>query len=338
MSIAFLRLDDGLRHALGQRVGDFLVGSDVTDLMLNADGHLWIDRLGSGRSDTGVCMTRNDAEFAMRMLATHAGDVLTRETPLLSATLPNTGERIAGTIQPVTDAPTFAIRIPPKQTFDESDFAFSTHREGHNAQYSPREASIVISGHAGADWRGLSKREAIDRAVSERRNILIAGATGSGKTSLLSSFLKRDSICRDRALLLEDTREVQLAAPDHVRMLTSRSVEMQQLVEHAMRYRPDRLFLGEVRSGKVAISLINALNSGHPGSACTVHANSALLALRKMEVLCRQGCGDPQSEAISEAFGLVIFCRRLPGECPTLTEVISVHGHENGVFLTVDHR
>lgn len=319
-NVAFIRLDDGLRHALGPKVAELLSASDVTDLMLNADGRLWIDRLGSGRSDTGVRMSSPDAEFAMRMLSTHAGDVLTRHSPLLSATLPNSGERIAGTIPPITDAPTFAIRVPPRRTFDENDFAIS----------SCRDESMF-------EWSGLSKREAIDRAIEERRSILVAGATGSGKTSLLSSIFKRSCISSDRALLLEDTREVQLAALDHVRMVTSQTVEMQRLVEHAMRYRPDRLFLGEVRSGGVAISLINALNSGHPGSACTVHANGARLALRKMELLCRQGCGDPQSEAIAEAFGLVIFCMRLPGERPAIADVLSVHGYERGKFLTVSH-
>lgn len=309
-SISAIRLEHGLRSALGHDLLSILDKPDVTDVLLNADGRIWVDRLRTGREYSGLTMESATAAYVLRMLASHSGRPLTESSPLLNATFPTTNERIAGTIYPITMAPTASIRKPPLETFDESAFPYKKYKDKDELQET------------------LLMPEALDMSIRNKKNVLIAGGTGSGKTSLLSSLLKRESIKKDRCIIIEDAHEIQISAEDHVRFLTSREVSQNDLVEHSLRSRPDRLIIGEVRSGKVAVSLINGLNSGHAGSFCTIHADSARKALRRLELLCRQGCGDPQSEAIADAIGCVVYCRRGEDGRREITNVLTVHGYD----------
>lgn len=325
-TVVEMRLDSALRHALGADVARFLDEDGVTDLMLNADGRLWVDRAGHGREDTGRTLATADAEAALRLIAHDCGVPHTRTAPVLSATLPRSGERIAATIPPVTARPTFAIRKPPAVTFELSAFepnggeAFQTAGEGSDDP-SP--------GTVGPALRALRQ------AVAERRNILIAGSTGSGKTSCLSALLRIPSVQRDRCLVLEDTREICIDAPDHVRMLTSPEVSMRALVQLSLRYRPDRIILGEVRSGDAAIELIHAMNTGHSGSFCTVHANSARDALGRLEDLCAEVCPQPPCRSIATAIGCIAFLRRTrTGR--EISEVLFVEGWRDGSYVVRD--
>lgn len=315
-NISAIRLERGLRHALGDEVCAFLNEESVLDLLLNEDGRLWINRIGMGRVDTGSVMTPSAADYALRMLASHAGVVITHEHPLLNATLPTTGERVAGTIAPVTERPTFAIRKPPRKTFKRKEFGFNLR--GAVAQ---NDSWNQLPVHAESDDQA---NDIIDGAVALRKNVMIVGATGSGKTSLLSAFLEEQRIMASRCLVIEDTAEIKIAAPDHVRMMESDNASLRQLVAHSLRYKPDRLIIGECRRGDVAIELLNALNSGHPGSFFTIHADSASQGLRKFSLLCLQGCQDPQTEAIKNAIGCVIFCRSGPTGKPEIGEVMRV--------------
>ncbi|QNT71460.1 ATPase, T2SS/T4P/T4SS family [Defluviicoccus vanus] len=320
MSIVELRLEDGLRHALGADVARLLDEPAVTDLLLNADGRLWVDRTGRGREDTGCTMTAADADAALRLIAHHCGVPLTRTAPVLSATLPRTGERIAATIAPITTRPTFAIRKPPAATFELTAFA-------------PKAAATGTSANRCRHAAESGMFEALRAAVEAHRNILIAGSTGSGKTSLLSALLALPSVQRDRCLVLEDTQEIRIEAPDHVRMLTSADVGMRGLVQLSLRYRPDRIVLGEVRSGDAAMELIHAMNTGHSGSFCTVHANSAPDALGRVEDLCAEVCPQPPCRSIATAIGCIVFVQRTAGG-REITEVVLVDGWQNGKYVT----
>ena len=166
-------------------------------------------------------------------------------------------------------------------------------------------------------------------AIAQRRNLLIAGSTGSGKTSLLSALLKTESVARDRCVVIEDTQEIAIAAPDHVRFLASPEVGMQRLVQLALRYRPDRIILGEVRSGDAALEMLYACNTGHSGSFATIHANSAVDALGRLEDLCSAVCMQPPRRAIATAIGCVVFVERtITGRA--ISEVIEVDGWQEG--------
>jgi type IV secretion system protein VirB11 len=323
-TVVEMRLDSAMRHALGPDVARFLDEDGVTDLMLNADGQLWLDRAGRGREDTGRVLAAADAEAALRLIAHDCGVPLTRTAPVLSATLPRSGERIAATIPPITARPTFAIRKPPAVTFEL-------------AAFKPKGDSLTLEADAEGQQsvapapEGLVLR-ALRQAVAERRNILIAGSTGSGKTSCLSALLQFPSVQADRCLVLEDTREIAIPAPDHVRMLTAPEVTMRALVQLSLRYRPDRIILGEVRSGDAAIELIHAMNTGHSGSFCTVHANSARDALGRLEDLCAEVCPQPPCRSIATAIGCIAFLRRTSAG-REINEVLVVDGWRDGGYV-----
>lgn len=320
-TVVEMRLDSALRHALGPDVARFLDEDGVTDLMLNADGRLWLDRAGQGREDTGRTLGAADAEAALRLIAHHCGVPITRTAPVLSATLPRSGERIAATIPPITARPTFAIRKPPAVTFDLTAF-------------EPKGGEVPAAAEEGRDHPspGHGHLRALRLAVAERRNILIAGSTGSGKTSCLSALLQIPNVQADRCLVLEDTQEIAIPAADHVRMLTSPEVTMRALVQLSLRYRPDRIILGEVRSGDAAIELIHAMNTGHSGSFCTVHANSARDALGRLEDLCAEVCPQPPCRSIATAIGCIIFLQRTPAG-REISEVLFVDGWNGGYVI-----
>lgn len=294
-SAVSLRLDDALRSALGPQVADILEDPQTTDLMRNADGRLFQDRLGSGRADTGHRMSNADTMAALSLLADFCGEPLTRHSPILSTTLPKTGERIAGTIPPVTSAATFAIRKPPQKAFDIS--AFAPAREDAVNRDLP---STAIT----------SELNRLQESVRRKRNILICGSTGSGKTSLASCLLNFSSVTNDRVLILEDTVELQCNADDQVRFLTSQHVDMHALVRLSLRYRPDRIILGELRDGKTAMAYLGALNTGHGGGICTIHANSANDAIMRVESLCGEVCVNIPTRQIRSAIDVVVFVQR----------------------------
>lgn len=303
-NVASLRLDDALRSALGPHVASILNDPLTTDLMRNADGRLWVDHLEGGRVDTGRTMSNADATATLGLLAHSCGVPLTRHSPVISTTLPISGERIAGTIPPVTASPTFAIRKPPSKVFGLEAFAAfgspSVSPECTKAQTSEEttecDRTNIMSG--------------LINAVQERRNILICGSTGSGKTSLASSLLNLASVSSDRVLLLEDTTELQCCAEDQVRFVTTPDVDMHALVRLSLRYRPDRIIVGELRDGATAMAYLGALNTGHGGGICTLHANSASDALMRMESLCSEVCVTIPTRQIRSAIDAVCFVQR----------------------------
>jgi type IV secretion system protein VirB11 len=154
-------------------------------------------------------------------------------------------------------------------------------------------------------------------AVVERKNILVAGGTSSGKTTLANALLAEVGHLDERVILIEDTRELQCPAPDTVALRTrSGSVTMADLVRSTLRLRPDRIVVGEVR-GKEALDMLKAWNTGHPGGITTVHANSALSALYRLEQLIQEAVVSVPRRLIAEAIDTIVFiagrgrCRRI---------------------------
>lgn len=303
------RLYGAFRAALGKEVERLLDDPTLTDLMCNADSKVWSDRLGRGREDTGIIMRQRDIDTALRIVADHAGRLLTRTEPILAATLPITGERIAATIPPVTFAPTFALRKPPGAVFDIEAFA------GGADAVDIGTTNDCIGANGDLLGRVLA-------AVEARKNILIAGGTGSGKTSLLSCLLQLESVKRDRLIAIEDQQELAIGSPDHVRFLTTPEVSTRDLVRLCLRYRPDRILIGEVRSGDAALEMIHANNTGASGSLCTIHANSAADALGRLEDLCSEVCTQTPVRAISAAIDTIVFMARMPDGRRAIREVM----------------
>ncbi|HVQ70171.1 MAG TPA: P-type conjugative transfer ATPase TrbB [Bradyrhizobium sp.] len=278
-----------LRTAMGPAIALALDEPDVVEVLVNPDGRLWLDRHGSGRADTGVVLTPNEAERIIRLVASHIRAEASASFPIVSAELPETGERFEGLLPPVALAACFAIRKPATTTFHLSDYV--------KAQIASPAMAKILS-----------------EAVAEGRNILVAGGTGSGKTTLANALLAEVAGLDQRVVIIEDTRELRCDARDAIALRTKPGVAtLADLVRSTLRLRPDRIVVGEVRGGE-ALDMLKAWNTGHPGGIATVHANSARAALYRIEQLIQEAVTTVPRRLIAEAIDLVVFIKgRGPG-------------------------
>jgi type IV secretion system protein VirB11 len=276
-----------LRQAMGPVIAGALADRLVVEVMVNPDGKIWVDRIGEGRSWTGEHLAAADADRILRLLADHAGEVVTRDSPRISATLPETGERFQGAFMPVVSSPAFAIRKRPEVVFTLAEYV---------AQGTMSEDQATV----------------IREAATDHQNILIVGGTGSGKTTLANAILAEPAFAQDRVVIIEDTAELRCSADDQIQMLTKRTdppVTMTDLVRDTLRLRPDRIIIGEVRDGS-ALDLLKAWNTGHPGGLATIHANSAAEGLTRLEDLIGEVTQRIPYRAIAQAINVIIFIER----------------------------
>jgi type IV secretion system protein VirB11 len=275
-----------LRTALGPVIGEALADPLVIEVMVNPDGAIRLDRLGAGCSDTGQRLAAAEAERIIRLVASHGRAEVHRDAPIVSAELPphgdSAGERFEGLLPPVSTAPCFAIRKPAARVYTLADYV--------SDRIMPAEIARALS-----------------LAVVEKRNILVAGGTSSGKTTLANALLAELAAHDERVIIIEDTRELQCAAVDTVALRTRTGfVSMADLVRSTLRLRPDRIIVGEVR-GPEALDMLKAWNTGHPGGIATVHANSAASALYRLEQLVQEAVVTVPKRLIAEAIDLVVF-------------------------------
>ena len=289
-----------LRTALGPAIARFLEEPTVVEVMLNPDGRIWVDRLSEGLADTGETMTTADGERIVRLVAHHVGAEVHGRAPRVSAELPETGERFEGLLPPVVTAPTFAIRKPAVAVFTLDDY--------------------VVAGVMTAD-----QAEKLRAAVVARANILVAGGTSTGKTTLTNALLVEVAKGADRVVIIEDTRELQCSAPNLVSMRTKEGVAtLSDLVRSSLRLRPDRIPIGEVR-GSEALDLLKAWGTGHPGGIGTIHAGSGIGALRRLEQLIQEAVVTVPRALIAETIDLVaVLAGR--GSSRRLVELARVKG------------
>jgi type IV secretion system protein TrbB len=289
-----------LRTALGPAIALWLEDPSVVEVMLNPDGRLWIDRLAGGLVDTGERLSPGDGERIVRLVAHHVGAEVHPGSPRVSAELPETGERFEGLLPPVVAAPAFAIRKPAVAVFTLDDYV---------------AAGIMRAGQA----------ETLRRAVADRCNILVAGGTSTGKTTLTNALLAEVAKTADRVVLIEDTRELQCKTPNLVALRTKGGVaSLSDLVRSSLRLRPDRIPIGEVR-GAEALDLLKAWGTGHPGGVGTIHAASALGALRRLEQLIQEAVVTVPRALISETIQFIaVLAGR--GSDRRLTELARVEG------------
>ena len=277
-----------LATAFGPVIQAALSDPCVVEIMANPDGRLWLDRLGKGREDTGERLHACDAERVIRLVASHIGRDVTPASPIVSAELPGGGERFEGVMPPVAAAPCFAIRRPAGRVITLEEYVAS---------------GVMSSAHA----------ESLKQAVAERANILVVGGTSSGKTTLANALLAEIAGTGHRVVILEDTRELQCAAPDMVALRTQPGVaSLPDLVRSTLRLRPDRIIVGEVR-GPEALDMLKAWNTGHPGGIVTLHANSAAAGLTRLEHLIGEAARRVPRDLIAEAVDLVVYISRAAG-------------------------
>ena len=269
-----------LRTALGPAIAAWLEDAAIIEVMLNPDGRLWVDRLAGGLADTGERLAAADGERIVRLVAHHVGAEVHPASPRVSAELPETGERFEGLLPPVVTAPAFAIRKPAVAVFTLDDYA----------------AAGIMTG---------VQAEVLRNAVRKRQNILVAGGTSTGKTTLTNALLAEVAKTTDRVVLIEDTRELQCRSPNLVALRTKDGVaSLSDLVRSSLRLRPDRIPIGEVR-GAEALELLKAWGTGHPGGVGTIHAGTALGALRRLEQLIQEAVITVPRALIAETIDVI---------------------------------
>ena len=275
-----------LIHVYGPVIDELLHEPAVTDIMLNADGSLWCEEHGKSRRKVGE-LPAGRAESIIRLLASHMGTEATHEHPTVSGILPGTSARFQGVLPPVSQRPIFAIRKPAQVDYTLDDFV--------NDRILTTYAADIL-------------RDAVERRV----NLLIAGGTGSGKTTLANACLAEPAFCRDRVVLIEDTRELRCFAEDRVELVAPpqlTNVPMEELVRTTLRLFPGRIVIGEVR-GSEALTMIKAWGTGHPGGLCTLHANGPRDALYRIEDLIGEVAVSVPRRSIARAIGLIVFIER----------------------------
>lgn len=302
------RAKEKLRRDLGPLIESALNDPKTVEIMLNADGRLWQERLGETMRCIGSII-EGRAESIIKTVAGFHGKEVTRFNPILEGELPLDGSRFAGQLPPVVSKPTFAIRKKALSVFTLDDYV---------------QSRIMTKAQC----------EVIKNAVDTHRNILVIGGTGSGKTTLVNAIINemvRHSPT-ERVFIIEDTGEIQCSAENCVQYHTTIDVSMTQLLKTTLRMRPDRILVGEVR-GSEALDLLDAWNTGHEGGAATLHANNALSGLHRLKSLISRNPAAPAEiePLIGEAVHCVVHIVRTP-EGRRVEEILSIKGYENGHY------
>ncbi|WP_295807589.1 P-type conjugative transfer ATPase TrbB [uncultured Nitratireductor sp.] len=304
------RLVRKLQDALGETICHALDDPLVVEIMLNPDGRLFVERLGEGIASIGA-LAPGAAEIIIGSVAHALQTEVDASQPIISGELPIGGHRFEGLLPPIVAAPTFTIRRRASRLIPLEEFV---------------RAGIMTHGQV----------IVLRSAVASRMNIVISGGTGSGKTTLANAVIAEIISLSpdDRLVILEDTSEIQYAAENAVALHTSDTVDMARLLKSTMRLRPDRIIVGEVRDG-AALTLLKAWNTGHPGGLTTIHADSAISALCRLEQLTAEVSQQPMREVIGQAVDLVVSIERA-GHGRRVRDVVHVTGFDGGRYTT-DH-
>lgn len=275
---------DMLKTSLGEDVVILLQDPDVIEIMLNPDGKLWAESYDKGKYFTEIIFSENQATNIIKLLAAYYQEIADYEHPEISCELPESGARFQGWLPPVAVSPTFAIRKRATRVFTLDEYVVAKTLTVEQSEYLKNE-------------------------LKNRKNILIAGGTGSGKTTFANALLNELRDCKDRIIVLEDLPELQITAEDCVKLTTTSTVSMRVLVKGVLRMRPDRIIIGEVRDA-AALELLKSWNTGHPGGICTIHANSPEATISRLEDLVQEAVSVIPTRLIKEAIDIIVFMQR----------------------------
>ncbi len=287
-----------------------ILDDSISEVMVNGADQVFIEKAGFLQQVKGVSLGEKSLMVAVKNIARRLGDDISESKPILDSRLPD-GSRVAAVIPPCSlRGVTLTIRK-------------------FNARHFEMEDLI----HAGTLDRDLANR--LEDYVLARKNILISGGTGTGKTTLLNilgKFIPED----ERILLIEDTAEIQMAQPNLVRFEARQAqsgmpaVAIRDLLKAALRHRPDRIILGEIRGGE-AFDLLQLLNTGHSGTLSTIHANSAKQGLARFTSCVLQSGVDLPYRAIKTNIGdslnVIVQVERRPGR-RFISEVLEINSYD----------
>ncbi len=303
------RLIKKIERELGSIALKALRDPNVIEIMLNSDGSLWIEKHGTPMERVGT-INESNARALLGTIASYLDTAVTADNPIIECELPIDGSRFEGLLPPVVSHPSFTIRKKATQIFTLEDYV---------------KNKIITK----------EQFEVIKKAIynpedphQNKKNILIVGGTGSGKTTLTNAVI--DGMVKatpdDRIVIIEDTAEIQCSAKNNVILRSVEKVSMLSLLKATMRLRPDRILVGEVR-GKEALDLLKSWNTGHSGGVATIHANSAKAGLIRMEQLIAEATPSPMQTLIAEAVNVVIFITKT-AKGRIVKEIIEVKGFD----------
>jgi pilus assembly protein CpaF len=287
-----------------------ILDDSISEVMVNGPDQVFIEKAGFLQQVKGVSLGEKSLMVAVKNIARRLGNDISESKPILDSRLPD-GSRVAAVIPPCSlSGVTLTIRKFNTRHFEMQDLI-----------------------NAGTLDRSLANR--LEDYVLARKNILISGVTGTGKTTLLNilgKFIPEDQ----RILLIEDTAEIQMVQPNLVRFEARQAqngipaVAIRDLLRAALRHRPDRIILGEIRGGE-AFDLLQLLNTGHSGTLSTIHANSARQGLARFTSCVLQSGVDLPYRAIKanigESLNVVIQIERRPGR-RFISEVLEINGYD----------
>jgi type IV secretion system protein VirB11 len=305
------RLDELLKRQLGPRILAAIADPQITEIIVNEDGRLWFESYGSGMREAGLTLAPSQVESLIGTVAASLGTVANVANPIIEGELPIAAIRFEGLLPPVARKPCCVMRKPAQVLYTLNDYV---------------RDRILSEAHG----------DVLRSAIDQRRNIVIAGGTGSGKTTLAGALINEmveRSDPNERYVIIEDTLEIQCRAKNLAQLHTAEGADMTRLVRTTMRLRPDRIIIGEVR-GAEALALLKAWNTGHPGGVTTIHANSGKAALTRLSSLVQEAGVPPQPELIAETINLIAFIVRSTNG-RHVTELVEVGGHDprNGFKL-----
>ena len=303
-----------------ERLRPWLGDRDVTELCVNRPGEVFVERADGWRREGVPFLTEPWCQQFARLVAGATKQRVNAETPLLSASLPS-GERLQVVLPPAVAVGTVAIviRRPSEQVWGLEELAtgglFERCVASGSCAFAGSEAELARL-YAAGEWQAFLRL-----AVQVRKNIVVSGATGSGKTTLTKALIRE--IPRDeRLVVLEDAAELALDShPNSVRLFYSKDgqglarVSAKQLLEASLRMRPDRILLAELR-GEEAYYYLRNVNSGHPGSITSVHASSAELAFEQLTLLVKESAAGRElarsdiRALLEELVDVVVQCAR----------------------------
>lgn len=274
---------------------DWLAQPDVTELLVNRPGEVWIEQRGRMTRHEAAAVDDSLLQRLAEQVARVSNQGISRERPLLAAMLPN-GARVQF-VAPTATRAHWALAIRRHCLLDLPLDAY--------ASGPLQRADTPATSSPDADPIGFLRQ-----VVADRKTILISGGTSTGKTTFLNALMREVPI-DERVIVVEDTAEVQLHGPNDLGLIAVKGelgealINTDDLLQAALRLRPDRILLGELR-GKEAVSFLRAVNTGHPGSFSTIHANSTSGALEQLALMVMQsGLGLSRSETIDYACSVI---------------------------------
>lgn len=308
------RLKAQLRRELGPVICAALDEPTTTEVIVNSDGTIWVERFGRGMEKEEATLTPAQAMRVMTTTAALLKTVVNAQQPIVEGLLPLDGSRFAGSVPPISLNASFNIRKKPARIFTLEEYV------AHGTLTAAQMA-------------------AMHQAIDAKLNILVVGGTGSGKTTLLNAIL--DAVAKraplERVVMIQDTDEIQCRAANVESFISTRDFDMTYLLRHTMRRSPLRIVVGEVR-GPEAHVLVKAWGTGHPGGASTVHADSAEDGMTRIEDLIEEDPGKlAKPWSIAKAINVLVYIEKESSGLRRriVRSVLKVSGYDrqNGKYL-----